>query len=125
MARFWALFVARDPQQWILASFHTASQAGIQTCGDRLDPRLRGGDGPTCIPAKDSRRNRYGTSLCPCSLLIPLPGELVGVEDDGEGAIVVDLDHHHGPKLAGLYTADAGLPESLGKGVDQWASEIR
>ena len=53
-----------------------------------------------------------------------LPRELIGVEDDGEGAIVVDLDQHHGPKLAGFHTPNPGLSQSPGEIVHQWRGGI-
>jgi len=55
---------------------------------------------------------------------MPLPRELIGVEDDGKGTVVVNLDQHHGPKFAGLHTPDASLPQSLGKAVDQRRGEV-
>lgn len=55
---------------------------------------------------------------------MPLPFELIRVEDDGKGAVVVDLDQHHRPKLAGLHAPDAGLQKALGKAIDQRCGDV-
>ena len=41
------------------------AQAGIQGCGDRMDPRLRGGDGHACSGAEILHRIRYSTFARP------------------------------------------------------------
>jgi len=39
------------------------------------------------------------------------PSQIVAAQDDRERTIVVDLDQHHRPELAGFHQTDAGLSE--------------
>jgi hypothetical protein len=50
--------------------------------------------------------------------------EIITVEDDGEGSVIVDFDEHHGSKLASFDAADTNLPQGVGKVIHQWRGDI-